>query len=106
MTKTNLTVANTILEQLGGRRFIAMTGSWSFTGDTNSLSFRLGKNPKGHRFCKVVLDESDTYTVDFFNIDIRKPVGEMITKLSRVCGVYADGLRQTFEIQTGLLTSL
>lgn len=43
---TNLTVANTILHQLGGRRFIAFTGARDLLGDTNSLTFKLPKRPR------------------------------------------------------------
>ena len=43
-------VANTILEQLGGRQFQAMTGASQFVGSKNSLSFRL---PGAGGFCKA-----------------------------------------------------
>jgi len=45
----DLTVANTILEQLGGRKFIAMTGARNFVGDFSGLSFRL---PGAGGYCK------------------------------------------------------
>ena len=35
---SNLTVAKTILEQLGGNKFCMMTGAKNLAGDENSLS--------------------------------------------------------------------
>jgi hypothetical protein len=37
-------VAETILEQLGGKRFIVMTGAKHFAADGNALRFRLPSN--------------------------------------------------------------
>lgn len=58
---TDMTGAKTILAQLGGRRFIAMTGASQFggTADPISLKFTL----PGRTISKVVitLDPSDTY---------------------------------------------
>jgi len=41
---SDLTVAQTILEQLGGREFVLLTGSRSFVGGDNFLSFALSPN--------------------------------------------------------------
>jgi hypothetical protein len=43
---TDLTVAKTILAQLGGERFVMMTGATNFVGGADSLAFRVGSNPK------------------------------------------------------------
>lgn len=42
-----LTVAKTILEQLGGSRFLALTGSRNLVGDDTSLTMRLARNKSG-----------------------------------------------------------
>jgi len=63
---TNLNVANTILDQLGGRRFIVMTGSKSFAGDDNSLTFRIGRNSGNWNAVKITLTPADDYTVSFY----------------------------------------
>ena len=36
-----MTIANTILEQLGGNKFIAMTGAKNFVSDGNTLRMTL-----------------------------------------------------------------
>jgi hypothetical protein len=40
---TDMTVSQTILSELGGNRFIAMTGSKNFVGSDDALSFKLAK---------------------------------------------------------------
>jgi hypothetical protein len=39
-------LAKAILAQLGGERFVMMTGATSFIGSADSLTFKLGSNPK------------------------------------------------------------
>ncbi len=104
---TDLTVANTILEQLGGNRFLAMTGARNLAGDATSLSFRLPGNgfaKNGINYVKVTLEPSDTYTVVFKKIG-RAP-GFKVTEFDKVEDVYCDNLREVFERATGLATSL
>ena len=101
--RSNLQVAETIQLQLGGSRFELMTGSHSFVGDVNYLSFQVGRNPKGVTHVRVTLDADDTYTVTFFKFNRRTLELKM---LASVDGVYADQLRATFTMHTGLLTSL
>lgn len=97
----DLTAANTILEQLGGNKFRAMTGAKDFVGDTRALQFRLPKNPKGVTNVRIELADDDTYTVKFFKI--RK---WDVTALGEQAMVYADSLRAVFESGTGLRTTL
>lgn len=98
-------VANTIVEQLGGRKFIAMTGARNFLGDANSVSFRL---PGGGGFCRdginrvtVILEPSDTYTMTFFRV--RDTVATVIATHH---DVYFDMLQELFTHETGLAVSL
>lgn len=62
----DITVSKTILEQLGGRRFIAMTGARDLIGGTNYLMFRLprGLAKNGINKVKITLDWTDTYVVE------------------------------------------
>lgn len=103
MATEALTVANTILAQLGGARFAAMTGAKGFVGDTNSLAFRLPSNfaTKGINVVKVTLDPSDTYTVTFAKLR-----GVKYTVIAEANDVYNDNLRRVFTSYTGLDTSL
>ena len=98
---TDLTVANTILAQLGGRRFLAMTGAKDIVGGEASLQFKLprgfAKNKATH--ARVTLDASDTYTLAFFKWNARAL--DMAT-LSSESGIYAEDLRRFFTEATGL----
>lgn len=98
-----LSVANTILAQLGGPRFVTMTGAKHLLGDDNSLSFKI-PTANGINYCKITLDADDTYSVAFSYLG-RAPK-YTVTLVKEVSMVYADGLRTVFESATGLRTSL
>ena len=103
MTNTaQLTVANTILAQLGGNRFLAMTGARNLMGGENMLTMKLGKGaPDGITHLTVTLDADDTYTVLF-----QKVRGAKVAEITKHVGVYADMLTDVFYNATGFLTSL
>ena len=63
MPCTNLIIAQTILAQLGGRRFIAMTGARNFICGENYLMFSLPKGfaKDGINKIRITLDWTDTY---------------------------------------------
>jgi hypothetical protein len=97
--------AETILSQLGGQRFVAMTGAKNFVGSDNSLSFRL---PGAGGYCKASIDfvrihlePSDTYTVEFGKIR-----GTTYKVVESVGDVYNDSLTAVVERVTGLRCSL
>lgn len=96
-------VAQTILQQLGGKKFIAMTGASSFSGSPDTLSFRIPKT-KGIAGVRITLDQSDTYTMTF--VRLKKVNGFTDYDNIVVAGVYADQLRSIFTKETGLYTSL
>lgn len=97
-------VANTILAQLGGRRFIAMTGTKNFVGSDTYLQFDLPRGCANKATkCRVTLDADDTYTVEFFKWNARKL--EMPT-VGETSGVYCDMLQSVFTDATGMFTSL
>ena len=100
---TEMTTAQTILEQLGGNRFIAMTGASLFLNTGNGLAFKIGRGAinKANKV-RITLNDSDLYTVEFFSIrgiDIFNPRG-------MVENVYADKLREVFTTHTGMDTAL
>lgn len=100
---TNLDTAKTILEQLGGNRFLAMTGARDLTGSNDSLTFKIGKGAKrGINAVRVTLDPTDTYTVEFIKIGR----GWNVSTLETVGMVYGDSLRAVFTEHTGFLVSL
>jgi len=100
---SNLDVSRTILEQLGGRRFIAMTGARDLIGGTDYLMFRLprGLAKNGINRVKITLDWTDTYIVEVMMLG---PVACEIIEKSDF--VYADALQETFKRLTGLDTHL
>lgn len=100
---TDLTVANTIAQQLGGTgRLALMIGAKSFVGSENALTFRFAARAKnGANTVRVALDPSDTYTVTFFSCR-----GTSVKEKSSHSMVYNDSLRTVFESETGLYLSL
>lgn len=94
-------VAETILKQLGGNQFIAMTGSSNFGATDNSLQMKLTRNKLSASHLIITLNSMDTYDLEFFSI--RK--FEKKSKKS-IEGVYSDQLRSIFTKETGLYTSL
>jgi hypothetical protein len=92
-------VAQTILSQLGGNKFLAMTGAKHLTGSENALSFHIGRNSKSVAGVRIQLDADDTYSLKFFGR------GFMTIK-AELSGVYADMLQEIFTRQTGLYTHL
>lgn len=97
---TDMTIANVILEQLGHRRFIVMTGAKNLVGGERTLAFHL---PIIRKFFEVKLEYNDTYTLSLFTIDRKNGTRKVKTMLA---DVYCDNLRETFESMTGLYTSL
>lgn len=102
-----MTVANTILQQLGGRRFIAMTGSKNFGGTSDSLMFMLARNKSKAQKMKIILTPADTYTVQLWKVNLRaKTVDGICFMTKEVTDVYCDMLQEVFFDLTGLYTSL
>ena len=105
----NAAIAGEILRQLGGRRFVAMTGARAVMRDGSALIFRL---PGAGGFCKaginlvrIELNGQDLYDVKFQKL---RRVGGVptVALVSEAGDVYAEDLRQVFEDHTGLRTSL
>lgn len=97
---TDLTVANTILAQLGGSRFSMFTGAKGFVGSADALSFRIGGGAKaGINGVRVVLTPLDVYNVSFLRIR-----GTKVATVATVEGVYCDQLQDVFLTHTGFAT--
>jgi hypothetical protein len=90
-----------VIAQLGGGRFIAMTGAKDFFIGPKGMVFKIGRNSKSVNYVRVNLNSMDTYDVEFLSVRNYK---EKVK--SKAKGVYADTLRDTFEQNTGLRTSL
>lgn len=92
-------IAKTILSQLGGNKFIAMTGAKNFGAGKNSLSFKIGRNLSKANYVKIELNVMDTYDVKF--IRIHGPNFNIVKELNNV---YFDQLQPIFTEVTGLDT--
>ena len=104
-----MTVANIILQQLGGGRFLAMTGAKNLTGSEDALSFALPRGlakyeKKAITHVRIVLTQNDTYHVEFLNITMRPALKR--TVVVEHDDVYADDLQSIFTESTGLDTRL
>lgn len=96
-------VADTILAQLGARRFLAMTGARDLVATAKGLQFRLPANfaTGGVNMARVELEPSDTYTVivgRFRALEFKEKAREEL--------VYCDQLQAAFTRMTGLDTHL
>lgn len=100
-------IAKTILEQIGGGRFIAMTGSKVFIDLGNGLRMNLTRNKTSANRLDILLDEAtDTYIMRFYRHSFSKKTFEVTTKdIARHEGVYCDMLEEMFTSVTGLYTS-
>jgi hypothetical protein len=99
-----LQIAKTILQQLGGNKFVVMTGAKNLTSIGNGLSFRLpghGFTKNGINYVKIILAPSDTY-----NIELGKIRGTTYKIINTINDVYFDQLQEIFTRETGLNTHL
>lgn len=97
-------VANEILRQLGGNKFIAMTGAKDLVGGKNYLGMKLGRGTKNKAtHMRITLDPTDTYTVEFMRWNGRKLEMKVLSSESLI---YCDMLQETFTEATGFDTHL
>jgi hypothetical protein len=101
------TVAQTILDQLGGyRRVGMMVGGKNFTAHSSldgnpALSFKLGRGAKKKiNAVQIELTPDDLYTVTFQRI-----WGSKVTVIETFPACFADSLVDLFESRTGFYLS-
>lgn len=94
-------VAHTILQQLGGNRFVVMTGAKQFGQTDTKLQFRLPRAKNGINFVEIELNGLDLYNVKFMRVQ-----KFTFTVKAQSLDVYAENLAQVFENATGLYTHL
>ena len=86
-----------LLKQLGGNRFIAMTGAKGFAFSDKYMSFKIGRNSKGINFVRIGHNAKDLYDMEFGFVSVK---GIKVKK--KVKDVYADMLGQIFKKHTGM----
>lgn len=98
---SNLDVAKTILQQLGGNKFLAMTGAKNLVYDNMSLRFSVPNAKNKINLVEIKLMPDDTYTMKF-NRFYKLQITEIAVKER----VMANELQSTFTAETGLDTHL
>lgn len=99
-------IAQTIFEQIGGRKFLVMTGAEAIAHEDCLMLDRISINRKRHTFEIKYNAGTDSYDCRLFTVG-RKADGfvDVIT-VKQVNDVYADELQHVFCNCTGLFTSL
>lgn len=100
-------IALTILEQLGGNRFLAMTGARNLVAARDGLRFKLPARfaKDGINFVSITLTPADLYDMSFGTMAGASKLFA-VTERVRFEGVYFDQLQSLFTDATGLDTHL
>lgn len=82
--------AQTILQQIGGKRFIAMAGSRNFINLGGGLRMNLSRNKTSANRLDIILDEgTDTYRMRFYRHTLSKKTFEVkVTEIAQYEDVY------------------
>jgi hypothetical protein len=98
-----MTIAQTILAQLNGNKFIAMAGAKHLADLGNGLQFKLPANfaARGINFVSIKLNAMDLYDVTFGKLH-----GINLATVEARENVYGEDLRNLFTTTTGLNVSL
>ena len=106
--KLDQSQAKVLLKQLGGNRFITMTGAKNFGLGPKGMGFKIGRNSKKINYIRIDLDRGkDLYNMEFIRMARKK--GELsptMKVVKKIKGVYADQLQKMFTKYTGMYTSL
>ena len=99
-------IAQTILQQLGGRRFVAFTGSKQLTDMGNGLRMNLARNKTSANRLDIIYDGgADLYNLHFYRKTFSKKTFEVKVKdIAKYEGIYFDRLQSIFTEVTGLRT--
>lgn len=111
---TNTMTATTILNQLGGTRFVAMTGAKNFTAIDNGIRFSIGRNASRANRVEITVNGLDLYDIKFikhtdYSFKILKngtfKETQASDKIIEECNdYYCDMLQDAFTRVTGLYT--
>lgn len=113
------TIANTIIQQLGGRQFAMMYNVKTFYAIDNGVKFKIGRNKSKANMIKITLNGSDLYDVEFINIPRQATAAQFIKYgIKKVMemerpkvlhtnnDIFCDMLCKCLEDYTGLYTRL
>lgn len=96
-------IANTILQQLGGRQFATLTGAKALMSmAAGGLAFQFGRGAKNKaNRIRIVYD----YGADLYNVEFGKIYRNEWKTVSKHAGIYADMLQELFTRETGFYTT-
>lgn len=97
----DMTIAHTILQQLGGGRFTLFTGAKNLLAGPNFLKFQMPRNPMGVKWMKITLTPADLYLIETFKFT----KGEVVL-IDSCDDVFAEDLQTVFTKMTGFHTNL
>ena len=97
-----MSVARTILEQLGGNQFCMITGAKNLVDCGDALAMRIGRNKTSSNYLKITLNMMDLYDVRFSRVT-KLGSERSVTEYNNV---YNDSLVEVFEKHTGMYTKL
>ena len=109
-----MSVANEILRQLGGNKFVVMTGAKNFLADGNTLRMTLPKNGSKANRLWITLDEGeDLYSMRFFryvpgrlNTKTWEWSKEKVDNEKIYDHIFCDQLQEVFTQHTKMYTHL
>lgn len=92
-------IAGVILDQLGARRFIMMTGARDIVATAEGLQFKLPANfsKDGINMMRVEINDQDTY-----NVIAGRWLRLEFKEKGRESGIYSEDLQRAFTCLTGL----
>jgi len=101
-------IAATILQQLGGRRFLYITGCKDPVNMGNGLRLKLARNRTLANRLDIIYDAGkDLYVMRFWRLTFSKKTLEVrVTEVRKYEEVYYDMLTSVFTDVTGLVTRL
>lgn len=100
-------ICDIILQQLGGKRFILMTGCKNFINIEDGLRFSVSRNKTSINRCDIKYNRgTDTYNVRFYRHRVNKFYQVIDTTVKEFNDVYADMLENIYTSVTGQYTRL
>jgi hypothetical protein len=94
---TGLTVSQAILAQLGGESFVMTSGATGLVASADSLTFKLGRNPRRVTHVRVTVTHDGLYDMTFFTIG-KGP--------QSYDGIHPEMLQEVFGANVGLSSAL
>ncbi len=99
-------IAQTILQQIGGKRFTAMTGSRDYINMGNGLRMSLARNKTSANRLDIIYDAGATSTIcaSTARHSAKKDIQCRTKDIAVHEGIYFDMLEEMFTMVTGLYT--